>query len=464
MPLKSNFAIAVLLALLASRPAAALEPVLEDSERALGYNVMGSASGNPHVHFKGDLSKGDTVRNRFTEAARWIVSDDFDGDGQDEAAVLFEDGTLKFLYLDRGNLRARSSVSGLSPEAPPVVIREYGGETFQGVLVVDDRGDLSVASMDGGSRKRLASGLSSLTSAVIADLDGDGRSEIAGVNDEGQFLLLTGRSSSTTSSRTELLPDTRLTVADTDGDGKREVFALSRPSGDFTFGRLGDDLEATGLAVFTWDGKFLSLADELVLSRGLAFECLSAAIADLDSGEKNRILVTVSEEGAGSRLETYDYARGRLKQERKGPGTEAGAWVMAVGAADLGDAGRSSVIAVSDPDSGKGTLELFRSDLAVTRPKLERSISTHIPSSRVLGMALIGDFDSDGQLELLAPGKDRTSISIFELEKSRIRAREIYTGSRELSSNLCPGDFNGDGKSDVLAGFSDGGMIILVGR
>jgi hypothetical protein len=119
-------------------------------------------------------------------------------------------------------------------------------------------------------------------------------------------------------------------------------------------------------------------------------------------------------------------------------------------------------MAVSDP-SGEGTLEVYYPLLPETRFTLKGKISTLL-EDRVMETAVVGDFNDDGRLELMAPDETQQNLRIFYLENTVLRSIDIAITNYTLVTNLCPGDFNGDERTDIAVGFDNGAVVFLLGR
>ncbi len=442
----------------------AFVPTLEGEGEAGWSSPERSRECNPLVSFSGDLTAGRTVRERFATPPVWVMAYDFNSDASCEAGVLFADGTLRILSFSQGRLKTLSSARKLAPESPPVVLEGFAGESTGGLVGIDDRGDLVSIDSQSGRTRRVASGFSTLSYPVAADLDGDGDVEIAAVSDEGYMTVVKGKTRTRSDSSVSLLPDTRIIVADLDLDGQPEIAALSNPMEAFSPGRLGDDLEAGGLAVFRWDGRTLRLEHDLKLSDGEIFQTLSPLVVREEGGEPLLMLAVTEKNTDRTQIRSFSYNKGRLRERRKGPVTDPGEWIHVLGSATIGDSQRVSLVTAVLPVEGDGDLELNRLDLVQTRITLTSSVNTHAAGSRLLETALFGDFDRDGLVEILVPGEHRSALVLVSLDKNRLKDREIYRGSGKISTNLCPGDFNGDGNGDVAFGLDDGTLVILLGE
>jgi hypothetical protein len=72
--------------------------------------------------------------------------------------------------------------------------------------------------------------------------------------------------------------------------------------------------------------------------------------------------------------------------------------------------------------------------------------------------------DRDGEIEILAPGSGRSSLVVYSLDRNRLKEKEIFNSSGKIGTNLCPGDFNGDGASDIIFGLDDGTLVVILGK
>jgi len=442
----------------------ALEPTLVEEVDRAWRSVLGGTDGNPVVLFDGDLTGANVTRERFVDVPAWIVSEDFDGDGFYEMAVQFAEGTLRIMSLSEGRYRTIATARKMAPGTPPVVQSSFGGESTGGLIGINDRGDLVSIAYDTGRTRRLASGFSTLSHFVATDLSGDGNTEIAAISDEGFMTIVKGRTQTRTDKSVQLLPDSRITVADFDGDDILEIAALSRPTEDLSPGRLGDDIEAQGLAVFNWDGRTLRLQSDFELPDGQIFETLTPIIVGPDGDDDLVIMLPVKEENKGTQIRSYSYSSGRVREKKKGPLSDEDQWVHILGSSKLGTSEKDYLLTTLVSEHDEGDLELYRLDLAQTRITLRSSVSTHLSGSRLLETVLIGDMDRDGGIELLAPGKGRSSLAIYSFDRNRLKRKEIFNSSGKIVTNLCPGDFNGDGISDIIFGLEDGTLVILQGE
>jgi len=457
-------ALAVALSVLSGGPSFALEPTLVESGERIWSSVQGDAQGNRSVSFNGNLTGNSVIREKFVDVPAWIVSRDFDGDGVNEAVVQFNEGTLRILSQKDGRVRTMAASRNLAPGSAPVVLASIGGEPTGGLVGMDDKGNLVSIDFSTGRQRRLAGGFSTLSHPLAADLDKDGEKEVAAVSKEGFLIVVKGRAQTRSDKAVELLPDTRITMADMDGDGNIEILALSKPAMDALSGRPGDGYNAHGVAVFTWNGRSLRLKGDFELPDGQVFQTLTPFVAGTKEDADPLLLLTVAEEKKGTQIRSYLCSGGRVREIRKGPMIGEATWINILGSSPMGSGDKVFLLAATIFEDDKGDLELYRMDLAQTRITLGSVISTHPPGSRLVEDSLIGDMNGDGEMELLAPGTGRSNLMIFSLDRNRLKAKEIFNSSGKISTNLCPGDFNGDGLSDVIFGLDDGTLVILLGE
>ena len=189
------------------------------------------------------------------------------------------------------------------------------------------------------------------------------------------------------------LTDSRLV---TDDAGR--ILVLTSPSTRYGHGVLGDVLEATSITLVE-TLPCPRVAATISVPSPQVIEGLSPIWADLDADGLREILVTVSDAAEGARLHAYAET-GELRAA--GPPVGRGyRWRHQLAVAPFGPAGQIEVAAVLNPHIG-GIVEFYR--LIDDRLEVVARVpgySTHTIGSRNLDMALAGDFDSDGRVELL---------------------------------------------------------------
>lgn len=440
----------------------AYEPVFNEPPETRWSLVRGHLDGNPIVRSRSAFRTSETVLTRFATVPKWLVSGDMNGDGNDEVAVLTDEGVLRVLTLDRGNIRRVSLVTGLSRDSPPVILERPASGFPPGIVGIDEGGTLLWIHPWTGKTTLLSRGFSPLSYPCVTDLDGDGRDEILAVGEKGQFTVVLGTNQVRTENRADLLPDGRITVGDLDGDGINEAVVLSIPTEEFSPERLGDGTEARGVAVFNWDGSLIKLVTEFKIRPPQVFEVLTPILADVNDDGEKEILVTTTEEDSGSRLRILKFTNRRVVVQRTGPVTSRNEWIQPIAVSELGGSEEKFVIAVSNP-SGQGTLEVYYPLLPETRFTLKGRISTLL-KDRVMETAVVGDFNDDDRLEIMAPDQSRQRLRVFSLENTVLRDIDAAITNSVLVTNLCPGDFNGDGRTDIAAGLEDGTVVFLLGR
>ncbi len=197
-------------------------------------------------------------------------------------------------------------------------------------------------------------------------------------------------------------PDARLV---TDGAG-RVALLTGRTSDRYHHGVLGDAVEATGFAIVNVAPP--ELVRRVDLPPPDVIEGLAPLWADLDGDGAPEIVVTVSSVSDGGRLVVYSQAGERLAV---GPGFgRGGRWRQPVAIAPFGLTGEIELAAVRTPHIG-GVVEFWRLEGTELRPVAEvPGYTSHVLGSRNLDMAIGGDFDGDGQPELVLPSQDRTRL------------------------------------------------------
>ncbi|GAB4307367.1 MAG: hypothetical protein Kow00117_00560 [Phototrophicales bacterium] len=176
----------------------------------------------------------------------------------------------------------------------------------------------------------------------------------------------------------------------------------------YVHGIMGDDLEGVSLLVFDLqDGSIISTVD---LDGDSVFEGLSPFWADVNEDGKLDLITTVSNAAQGAQIRVYQDDGSILAQ---GPAIgRGGRWRHQLAWGAFGINGENLLVEVLTPHIG-GVVGFYRYDGAGNLEIIaQRSgYTSHVIGSRNLDMAVAGDFDGDGQLEIVLPSQDRTRIA-----------------------------------------------------
>lgn len=390
----------------------------------------------------------------LNQAAYAVVSGDFDRDGRLDLAVSLagSPGSVVILLGERaGGFRRGASYPvqdwplGLAtadlngdgmldliaassanarPQVPSQVLLGKGDGTFQPPRDID-----------------MGSGAPAVAVAV-ADFDGDRRPDLAFALDSGSLALRSGRGDGTFAPAKPLPAGERPTgfaTADLNGD-KRPDLAMIDAKGLTVLLNQGDGLwgrvhfpaaGARALSVADWDGDG---ALDLAIATGGLYEKPSELLILLNSGD-------------GSFPSKMSF---RLPQR-----------VWALAAADLDGDGRTDlVVSLGGDDPAPG---MSSGDLAVFR-NLGHGLfaEPRLSATGALALALtVGSFDGSGRPGVAAVGP-LGMIFLVRNEGGRLEGQTRVTlPSTEVSEwTGVPGDFNGDGHTD-LATVSHGGQLAL---
>lgn len=240
------------------------------------------------------------------------------------------------------------------------------------------------------------------------------------------------------------LRDARL-LADESG----RLLLLSDPTGDYGHAVLGDPLEARSISLLEISPS-LHVVNQISIPPPDVIEGIAPIWADLTGDGKSEIIVTLSNSQEGARIVVYSEEGAQLAV---GPSIGRGSrWRHQLVVAPFGPAGELELVDVLTPHIG-GLVEYYqmvgdRLEIVARVP----GYSSHRIGSRNLDAAIAGDFDGDGQVELLVP--DQAQQMLGAIRRSDEGAETVWT--LPLGGVL----------STNLAGVSllDGGLIVGVGR
>jgi hypothetical protein len=300
---------------------------------------------------------------------------------------------------------------------------------------------------DGDVRLAVLDGASLLSAPVLVDAE---TSTFAFVTDGGQVQLV--GDTGTESLPVDALADARLLA----NDGR--LLVLTGPTTRYGHGVLGDAVEATGVALLeTRSG--LRVTARIEMTAPAVIEGLAPIWVDVDGDAEREIVVTVSQEGLGARMELYSETGAQLAT---GPWIGTGfRWRHQIAVGPLAPDGGHGLVVVRTPHIG-GQPEFYRwveDQLRLEATESQSTYQSHVLYWRNLDMALAGDFDGDGRAELLAPSQSRTSLGAVGWEASGATTRwQVPVGGR-VTTNLAAAAL-GDGRVAVGVGH-DGRAVRL---
>lgn len=325
--------------------------------------------------------------------------------------------------LEGGTVREAAPVSALPPGAMPLVARAAGG--------------IELIGAEGGSGLSFPAPIGE--SILFIDRDGT--------------LILSRGSEILDTSPLHALPDGRIVI---NRAGQIAVY-VGATNQRYVHGVLGDDYEAAGLAVLEIVEDQIEIKARIDLPGDDVFEGLSPLWADIDEDGAEELIVTVSNGAVGAQLRAY---RADASLLATGPAVgRGGRWRHQLAAAPFGLGGEMELVDVLTPHIG-GIVEFFR--LNGDRLEVVASLSgytSHVIGSRNLDMAVSGDFNGDGRLEIVLPTQNRTVIA--GLQRTSAGIEEVWSLPLDgvLVSNVSAVTLP-DQSLALAAGLSDGRVRI----
>lgn len=201
------------------------------------------------------------------------------------------------------------------------------------------------------------------------------------------------------------LPDARIVV---NGAGQIAVY-VGATNQRYVHGVIGDLFEAAALAVLEIEGDELKVVARVDLPESDVFEGISPFWADVDQDGADDLIVTVSNLTVGAQIRAYR-ADGSLLATGPAIG-RGGRWRHQLAFGPFGPNGEQELVDVLTPHIG-GVVEFYR--LNGDQLEIVASLpgyTSHLIGSNNLDMTVAGDFNGDGQPEIILPIQNRTAIA-----------------------------------------------------
>lgn len=224
----------------------------------------------------------------------------------------------------------------------------------------------------------------------------------------------------------------------------------------YPHGALGDNMEATELRVQTPDGRNLSLT----LGEDSVFEDRYPRLVDLDGDGHDEIVVVRTYLTRGSALAIYGLRDGRLVElAETAPTGTPHEWLDPAGFPDLDGDGHPDIAVVQTPDSG-GTLKAYSFDgQALHLLGTLAGFSNHVFGSPEMRMSAVISFAGERRQGLILPTDGRRIVDEVWWDHGKLYSRRFARHADPVSTAMLAGDFEGDGRTQVLYGLADGRLV-----
>jgi len=272
-------------------------------------------------------------------------------------------------------------------------------------------------------------------SAPPAIIDEQGR--MATVSPDGTINILDSDGAVLTTAENPPLPDGRLLV---DEDGR--LLYLSVPTTRYAHGIAGDEIEAASVTLLDPSSEN-SPETIITVPEPSVIEGIMPLWADLDGDGEREIIVTQSDAEKGAQIVVYDESGQQVAQ---GPAIGLGnRWRHQLAVAPFGPQGEIELVDVLTPHIG-GVVEFYQLlgkelHVVATIP----GYTSHVIGSRNLDMALAGDLDGDGHVELLLPDQSLTHLGGIRRTARGAEVAWVVPLAGKLSTNLVAVQLPGGG-------------------
>ncbi len=401
-------------------------PVLVNEEQRVVYGLTNHrADGNRFVAGQGTLPGSGFVDIALEGVPQWLVGAPVNSmSGTGEATmwvVVLDDGRTEAFILEN-DIATKIQASPSLLEAYPPLLR-----------VVDNQPELMIPPAPG----------SGFSPPAILDSDGNW----VYIDQKGDLVFMDSSDIEFDRLEVDALLDGRILV-----DENQRLLLLTKPTERYGHGVLGDSKEAGELTLVATKPK-PSVVMTIPIPEPEVIEGIAPLWADLTGDGRREIIVTISSESQGARIAVFDENGAVLAS---GPAIGRGyRWRHQLAIAPFGPNGEIELVDVLTPHIG-GVVEFFRLngdelEIVATVP----GFTSHVLGSRNLDMALAGDFDGDGEIELLLPNQARTELGAVKRTSTGAEIDWMVSLDGRLSSNLAAVT-TPDGRVIVGAGVEDG--------
>lgn len=395
---------------------------LVGAEQTVAYTYY-RADGNRWVAGSGSLPQASFVDISLDGVPQWVVAA---ATGRSSVwVVALEDGRVQAFRLADGIYAPVAVGRDLLAVGAPPALSIAGGLRPQ--LLVTEEGDIApfthpVALADGGF-------VYIATNGDLVLVEGTSRQRLA----------------------VDAMLDARILL-----DENERLLLYNLPTGRYGHSVLGDAVEAGGVVLVATRGGLRTVA-QIEFSSPLVGEGIMPLWEDWDGDGRRDIIVTLSDDAHGARVAAFaeDGALLGLGEAF----SQGFRWRHQLAFAPFASDGIEELVVVRTPHIG-GIVEFYRRRGAeMERVAQLDGYTSHVIGTRNLDMALAGDFDGDGALELLLPNQALTHLGAVGRRGDEARLIwQVELGGR-ATTNLSAAELS-DGR--LLVGMGHDGQMLRV--
>ena len=375
------------------------------------------ADGNRYVSGRGGLPEVKPLDIPLAGEPEWVAAAP-GAAGSIWVAVLMDGRVQAFSVNGSGYEEIAITPDRLPPGMPPL-LKVAGGVPVLVTAPLDD--------------------VSPLTHPVVVGGDG---ARIAYIAKNGDVVIWDGNEIGRLP--VNALPDARILV-----DENSRLLMLTDPTRRYDHGVLGDDLEAAGITLIETQPS-LHIASQIQIPRPAVIEGIAPIWSDINADGMREIILTRSTPSQGAQIVVFNEMGEEIAT---GPSIGRGyRWRNQLALAPFGPNGGLELVDVLTPHL-TGVVEFYQLraeglDVVAGVP----GYTSHVIGTRNLDMALAGDFDGDGRVEVLLPGQSLTELGA--IRRTGDGAEVVWSVPLDgiLTTNL------------AAVSFPDGGLALGLGR